>query len=267
MNQTLDEVVVSLDWLVAHLDDPELVIVDVRPRDHFAAGHIPGARTLDLYPLKLLASDPETIDAWVATVETALERAGIGHNDRVVFYEDFSGTVAAPAVWLMHALSITPHAALLDGGLTAWLQAGQAVSTEPAQVQPTSLTARLDTSQLATASDILTSLGDDADRTTIVDTRSDLEWMQGTIPGARHLEWVRHLTPDGRLRSPDELRALYREAGIAPDQPAITFCATGYRAAHTWLVLRLLGNDAVRNYAPSWAEWGRRGDLPIESPR
>jgi thiosulfate/3-mercaptopyruvate sulfurtransferase len=139
------------------------------------------------------------------------------------------------------------------------------VSTEPVVVAPTSLDTRLDPGVFATAGDILASI--DAGGTTIIDTRGDLEWMQGTIPTAQHLEWIHHLTPDGTLRSRDELRGLYDELGLAPEDEAITFCASGYRAAHTWLVLRWLGYDSVRNYAPSWGEWGRRADLPVEATR
>lgn len=261
------DVIVSTDWLAERLNDPELVIVDVRPEDFYATGHIPGARNIDIYPLKILDSDPDRIAAWVEMMESVLERAGISHDATVVFYEDISGTSAARAVWLMHALSITTNTAMLDGGLAAWVREGHSLSTEPANAQSSSISARLDPTYFATADDILAVINDEPGDTAIVDTRGDLEWMQGTIPSARHLEWIHHLNQDGSFRSVDELHTLYRELGIAPGGSAITFCASGYRAAHTWLVLRLLGYEDVRNYAPSWGEWGRREDLPIVSPR
>lgn len=263
MKDTMD-VVVSTDWLAEHLEDPDVIVIDVRPADQYAEGHIPGARNIDIYPLKILDSDANRISAWVETVTHAFERAGIAHSSRAVFYEDISGTTAARGVWLMCALGIG-EGAMLDGGLSAWERAGRPVSTEPGIAEPTSLDTRLDTGLFATADDILSSI--DGDETTIIDTRADLEWMQGTIPSARHLEWVHHLNPDGTLKSRGELLALYEEFGLNPDGDAITFCASGYRAAHTWLVLTMLGYDNVRNYAPSWGEWGRRDDLPIAATR
>ena len=59
---------------------------------------------------------------------------------------------------------------------------------------------------------------------------------------------------------------MYEEAGVTPDREVITYCQGGYRAAHSYLALRLLGYPKVRNYVGSWKEWGDRVDLPIEVP-
>lgn len=258
--------IVSGDWLAEHLDDPDLVIVDVRPEDHYAAGHIPGARNLDLYPLKILQSDPDAIASWVKTMESAFQNVGIAHNSRVVFYEDISGMSAARGVWLMYALSIG-DGAMLDGGLSAWRAAGDPISIEPVSAASSELNATLNPEMFITADEILRHINEPEDDRTIIDTRNQLEWIQGTIPSARHLEWVNHLNHDGTFKPVAELRDMYSALGLAPDGAAITFCATGYRAAHTWLVLKMLGYENVSAYAPSWTEWGSRRDLPVEDTR
>jgi thiosulfate/3-mercaptopyruvate sulfurtransferase len=107
-----------------------------------------------------------------------------------------------------------------------------------------------------------------------VDTRSDDEYRGrvararrgGAIPGAVHLEWTANLTTDGEFKSSDELARMYAEQGVTPDREVITYCQGGYRAAHTYLALRLLGFPRVRNYTGSWKEWGDREDTPIECP-
>lgn len=256
------DLLVSVDWLVEHLDDPTLVIIDVRPADQYGQGHIPEARNLELYPLQILDSDPAAISAWVRTVESAFQQVGISHDSRVVFYEDISGTTAARGVWLMQALSIG-SGAMLDGGLFAWQAAGHQTDSAPVSAHQSSVTAKLNDDVFATATDVTRQIDASDPQHTIVDTRNDIEWAQGTIPTARHLDWVNHLAPDGRLRPVDELRTLYEDFGLMPDTHAITFCGSGFRAAHTWLVLCLLGYKNVKNYAPSWGEWGRREDLPV----
>lgn len=257
--------IVSVEWLAAHQDDANLVIVDVRPRDQYAGGHIPGARHIDLYPLKILDSDPAPLDQWAGTMQAAFRRLGFRHGDHVVFYEDISGTSAARGVWLMEALSLG-HGLILDGGLAAWYAAGYPFSDDPVAVTPSDLTVTLNHDVLATAPGILDALREDRG-TRIIDTRNRLEWMRGTIPTASHLDWAAHLDADGRFRPLLELRAMYEGLALSPNDEIITFCASGYRAAHTWLVLSELGYGHVHNYAPSWGEWGRRSDLPVEAPR
>ncbi len=108
----------------------------------------------------------------------------------------------------------------------------------------------------------------------LVDTRSDDEYCGtkvraargGAIPGAVHLEWTNNLGTDGAFKPVDELKQMYEEAGVTPEREVITYCQGGYRAAHSYLALRLIGYPRVRNYIGSWKEWGDRTDLPIERP-
>ena len=102
----------------------------------------------------------------------------------------------------------------------------------------------------------------------VLDTRAGMEYASGTIPTSVHLEWTANLDANGALRPPEELLPLYAEAGLDPDddRPVVTFCGSGYRAAHSYVVLKALGFPRVSNYAPSWGEWGRRPDLPTEQP-
>jgi thiosulfate/3-mercaptopyruvate sulfurtransferase len=108
----------------------------------------------------------------------------------------------------------------------------------------------------------------------ILDARSDGEYCGtvvraargGAVPGAVHIEWTQNLTADGEFKPAAELRRMYESAGVTPDREVITYCQGGYRAAHSYLALRLLGYPRVRNYVGSWKEWGDRTDLPLEVP-
>ncbi len=80
-----------------------------------------------------------------------------------------------------------------------------------------------------------------------------------------HVEWTRNLTPDGEFKPAADLKKMYEDVGVTPDREVITYCQGGYRAAHSYLALRLLGYPRVRNYVGSWKEWGDREELPIQT--
>ncbi|MFQ5694055.1 MAG: sulfurtransferase, partial [Nitrospinota bacterium] len=126
--------------------------------------------------------------------------------------------------------------------------------------------------RLATAETLLRALGDEG--AVIVDARTEGEYRGrdvraargGAIPGAVHIEWKNNVEA-GAYRNADELAALYVPEGVTPDKDVTAYYQGGYRSAHAYLALRLLGYPKVRNYVASWAEWGSREDLPIETPQ
>lgn len=257
--------VVDVAWLAAHIDKPDVRLVDVRPPGAFALGHIPGAANLDVYKLKLSSSAADAITAFDETMRDALGAIGLQAGDRVVFYEDFSGTSAARGVWVWDYLGLG-ESAMLDGGLRAWGAAGGDITTSDDGAEAATLKIHPDLSTLATADQIAASIRGESEPVQVIDTRNDLEHLAGTIPGSVHLEWIHNLNPDGTFRPVEELAAMYQAAGITPERETATFCASGYRAAHTYVVLKLLGFPHVRNYAPSWKEWSARHDLEIAHP-
>lgn len=261
--------IVDVDWLMAHQADPATIIVDVRPYSQYQLAHIPGAISLDVAALRLPASDDQTIAAWTRHLQKGLRAAGISAESQVVFYEDISGTLAAFGVWLLDVAGLR-NGALLDGGLRAWQAAGQPqpLSSEPETPQPGTVEISIDRTVLATADGILKGLNADPSSTQIVDTRGVVEHRSGTIPGSINVEWTQHLDlATGKLKSHDDLQALYSAAGVTSEQPAVTYCAAGFRAAHTYVILRSIGFQDVRSYAPSWAEWAQRPDTPVESAK
>ena len=251
--------------------DRKPLVIDVRPAEDFAAGHIPGAVHLDLWGLSLVDTDPAPLGAFMWIVDHLFNLRGVDASTPVVVYEEQSGMRAARAFWFLDYLG-HQHVQVLDGGLVAWMHAGLPVTRDAAPPPKSTWTGTPRPEAIATWRDVRERLGRTG--TVIVDTRSDGEYCGttvrakrgGAIPGAVHVEWTSNLGPDGAFRPAGELRKMYEAAGVTPDKEVITYCQGGYRAAHAYLALRLLGYPRVRNYTGSWKEWGDREDLPVETP-
>jgi thiosulfate/3-mercaptopyruvate sulfurtransferase len=250
---------------------PPPLVIDLRPAHEFAAGQIPGAVHLDLWGVSLIDTDPAPLRAFLWLIEHQFALRGVTDDRPVVVYDDKSGVKAARAFWFLEYFG-HPDVSVLDGGFGAWARAGLPVSREARAPSPSAWKARPVAERLATWHDVRDRIGDPG--SVLLDTRSDAEYYGeevrarhgGAVPGAVHLEWTRSLDAAGAFKTVPELRAMFGEAGVEPAREVVAYCQGGYRAAHSYLALRVLGFPKVRNYLGSWREWGDRDDLPITVP-
>ena len=275
------EKLVSTDWLAAHLDDPDVVVVesdeDVLLYD---TGHIPGAVKIDWFTD---LQDPVARDYLDGEgLARLLSDKGIGRDQTVVFYGDNFNWWAAYALWVF-TLFGHPDVRLLDGGRAKWVAEGRPMTTDvpsrPATDYP--VVERDDAAIRAFADQVRAHIR--AARP-LVDVRSPEEYSGeklhmpeypqegalrgGHIPGAANVPWKRAANEDGSFKDRPELEDIYlNEQGLRPTDDVIAYCRIGERSSHTWFVLTyLLGFPTVRNYDGSWTEWGNLVRAPIEKP-
>jgi thiosulfate/3-mercaptopyruvate sulfurtransferase len=247
------------------------LLIDLRPAEAFAAGHLPGAVHLDLFGISAVDTDEAPLKSFFWIIEHLLASRGVSADVPVVVYDEQSGIRAARAFWFLEYFG-HPDARLLDGGYAAWTRAGLETRRDAGPPRATEWMGTREARTLASWRDVKERLNE-AD-VVVLDTRSDGEYCGtqvraargGAIPGAVHLEWTRNLDENGAFKPLRELREMYERAGVTPDKEVVTYCQGGYRAAHSYLALRLLGYPRVRNYIGSWKEWGDRLDLPVEHP-
>ena len=216
----------------------------------------------------------------VAQLEGLLGRSGIDTDTTVVVYGDGNNRSATWAFWV---LKYYRHrdVRLMDGGRSKWLAEGRPVSTDAPTPRATSYRAQApDRSIRATRQHIVDTLS--RMDVKLLDTRTAEEYSgaltsapgtpqpeiyrKGRIPGAVHVPWDDGAGEDGAFRPVEELRRLYEERGLTPDDEVVPYCRLGVRASYSWFVLKyLLGYPRVRNYDGSWTEWGNSIGLPIET--
>ena len=271
------EVLVSTDWVSEHAGDAHVRVVEVDVNTaSYAEGHVPGAVgwSWDTQLCDTVFRDIVPREEF----EELMSASGIGDGTTVVLYGDNNNWFAAWAFWQM---KIYGHAdvRLMNGGRTKWLAEGREVSVEkPSPVHTSYVATAPDTSLRAMLPEVLDAVSSrDAD---LVDVRSPAEFSGeilspaglpetcqrgGHIPGASNIPWGKACADDGTFKTTDELRKLYRDAGISGDKPVIAYCRIGERSSHSWFVLKyLLGLDNVTNYDGSWTEWGNLVGAPLE---
>jgi thiosulfate/3-mercaptopyruvate sulfurtransferase len=240
-----------------------------------AAGHIPGAFYLHLdrdlsgpkqdafgtfrgrHPL------PER-EAFAAR----LAALGMTPGRQVVAYDAADGMYAARVWWMLRWLGHA-NVAVLDGGFTAWQQAGGEVANDPPAPVAGEFSPGEPLEHPLSAQDLLTRLG----QVRLIDARAaerfrgevePLDAQAGHIPGATNRFFKTNLTAEGRFKAPAQLREEFeallggQEAGATVHQ-----CGSGVTACHNLLAMHHAGLTGSRLYPGSWSEWSANPRLPM----
>lgn len=249
---------IGADAALSEAGDRSITVVDVRRRDEYERGHVPGAVSLPLSDL--LADD-------------GAERAGrlfgslgIGGEDRVAVYDDTFGALASRAAWTLEYIGHRGSVSLLGVTYAGWLSSGLDVQEgagrgEGAPRAEHSAAPR--DGMAATAAQVEASLGAGGG-TVLLDNRERLNYLEQHIPGAVSMPYRMLGSPGRVLRPAAQVRRLFENRGVRPGADIVTYCGSvGTLSGLAYYALREAGIGQARLYVRSFREWKELGK-PVE---
>jgi len=288
---------VDTSWMVAHLENPDVVIVDVRDdpanfdRQHTdkeksdpkapLVGHIPGARLMNWKSVRETREiDGIKLDKMVPPpqhFEAMMRKLGVRNGQAIIIAtngkDSDAVTMGTRLYWTLKHYG-HDNMALLDGGLKKWKAESRPIAYDtPAITDSEYVAGKARTEVLAQLSDAEKAVagsgvqvvdGRTADYYVGQNMTSDV-MRKGHIPGARmlaHKDLVDEKT--GMFLSKADLLALASDAGIKTDVETIAHCNTGHLASGAWFVMsEVLGNSKARLYDGSMHEWTKDSSRPV----
>ncbi len=283
---------VNSDWLVEHIDAPDLRIVEctsqlpnyfedsaaeglelesVRPL--FEQAHIAGATYVDL--LNELSDRTKTNYMYAMPsaerFEQVMSAIGIGPGATVVLYDRGMNSWAARVWWMLRYFGFN-NAAVLDGGWTAWESRGLPISTESSQYPPTKFVAREHSELIATKDNVLQTIDDP--NACLINALDPDEFAgrppqryqrPGRIPGSVNVPFSTTVNLETQEFSDDQaLHQQFNSVGALDKEQVVAYCGGAIAASNTVFALTRLGVKNVSLYDGSLTEWASDPELPME---
>lgn len=269
-NGESNSMLVSTSWLAGHLGDRSVVIINIGPRASYDAGHIAGARFLEMSNIAA-SGQPLTLELPpVEKLKSSFEELGVSDDSRVVIC--FLANYVSPATrvfFTLDYLGLGKQTSLLDGGLEAWRSEGRTITTDTPAIKPGRITPYPRPELVVDAAWVSANLG--KPKVAIVDARAPEFYTgasagrmprAGHIPSAVNVPFSSLADDANKLKDSATLKKLFEEAGINPGKEVVSYCHIGQQATLIYFVAKYLGYDA-RLYDGSFEDWSRRSELPV----
>jgi thiosulfate/3-mercaptopyruvate sulfurtransferase len=276
--------VVSAQWLLENIDNPQIVIIDCRfsladsqlGKQQYQTKHIRNAYYLDLnldlsssvrehggrHPLPNINQLSQKLSSIGVNSQTSQSSATF-----VVAYDDSRFAFASRLWWLLRYLG-HEKVAVLDGGFTGWQSSGYPVKDIIPEQRNTSSISNytqnfipkiqpqmmVDFTTVKTCKDLSgITLVDSRERDRYLGIKEPIDKIAGHIPGAVNYPWQDVSDANGYLLPQEKQQQRWQE--IQDSKEILVYCGSGVTACVNLLSLELAGISNTKLYAGSWSDW------------
>lgn len=258
-------VIISGKEAVKLIGTPGTVLVDAQKATSYAKEHITGAVNISRSDI-VVEKQVANMLAPAETIESVMGSRGISNDTQVIIYDDNNNMDSSRLWWTLLVYGHT-NVKVVSGGLQELVRRGLEISTAPVSVQAASFKAEaVDSSLIAELDEVLDQVNTPDKDTVLIDTRSEDEFNGGTIPGSYHLDYIGNNNNDGTYKSIQNIKILYKDEGIMPNDTIIMYCKSSIRGTQTFLALYNAGYRNLKLYDGAWLEWVLDGSREIQMP-
>jgi len=267
-----DSMIVSTEWLAKHLKDDGLVLLQVGDKKEYDAAHIAGAQYIQTADISTPRGQGLILELPpVDQLKTTFEKFGVTDKSRIIIYFGKDWVTPTSRVYFtLDYLGLGDRTSILDGGLAAWIAEQRPVTTEVITPKAGNFTPHPNSKLVVDASWVSGNINKPG--VAILDAR-DAKFYTGVdagnmpraghIPSAKSIPFSTLVQDSNKFKSPEDLRALFKTAGVNPKDSIATYCHIGQQASLLYFVARYLGYDP-HLYDGSFQDWSNRSDLPVE---
>jgi len=252
---------VNVEWLKMNISRNDIVVIDASFQQLYAAKHIPGAISANVFALG-------SRDASPAAMEQLVRSWGVSADKTIVLYDEGATFMATSLFFELyhHGFSIA-DVFILDGGLAKWEAAGGATSMAPTKMPAIGNIVHKGMRESARArlAEFVSASG--ANGTSVLVEGLDAEYYYGGakffdrpghVPNAIMMPSNDFFNPDKTFKSNSDIRQMLNRLAITSNRSVITYCGGGVAASLSFFAAKfLLGYPDVKLFKGSQREWLR----------